>query len=174
MISHGFGSIIFHINFLCYIKSSDRADFIQIPQKYLYSHEELLTVCSTFGSDWYLRKTQNFTLLGLCTGKSTVSRRMTSKELLRLNVSRSLNLPWCIVFYNKLQLNTICWALQTTLYPTPGIPQEHDSTPRRLSSVYPRQATHVLLTKTKMDPSSPNANSIMWTHTSLEIKFKIK
>ena len=28
----------------------------------------------------------------------------------------------------------------------------------------------------KMDPSSPNANSIMWTHTSLEIniKFKIK
>ena len=24
----------------------------------------------------------------------------------------------------------------------------------------------------KMDPSSPNANSIMWTHTSLEIKFK--
>ena len=31
--------------------------------------------------------------------------------------------------------------------PTPGIPQEHDSTPRRLSSVYPRQATHVLFTK---------------------------
>ena len=26
----------------------------------------------------------------------------------------------------------------------------------------------------KMDPSSPNANSIMWTHTSLEINFKIK
>ena len=68
----------------------------------------------------------------------------------------------------------LCWALQTTIDPTPGIPQEHDSTPRRLSSVYPRQATHVLFTKTKMDPSSPNANSIMWTHTSLEIKFKIK
>ena len=29
----------------------------------------------------------------------------------------------------------------------PGSPQEHDSTPRRLSSVYPRQATHVLFTK---------------------------
>ena len=41
----------------------------------------------------------------------------------------------------------VCWALQTTFDPTPGIPQEHDSTPRRLSSVYPRQATHVLLTK---------------------------
>ena len=26
----------------------------------------------------------------------------------------------------------------------------------------------------KMDPSSPNANSIMWTHTSLEINIKIK
>ena len=26
-------------------------------------------------------------------------------------------------------------------------PQEHDSTPRRLSSVYPRQATHVFFTK---------------------------
>ena len=41
----------------------------------------------------------------------------------------------------------LCWALQTTFDPTPGIPQKHDSTPRRLSSVYPRQATHVLFTK---------------------------
>ena len=31
-----------------------------------------------------------------------------------------------------------------------------------------------IIHKIKMDPSSPNANSIMWTHTSLEIKFKIK
>ena len=29
-----------------------------------------------------------------------------------------------------------------------------------------------IIHKIKMDPSSPNANSIMWTHTSLEIKFK--
>ena len=44
-------------------------------------------------------------------------------------------------------LHCFCWALQRTFDPTPGIPQEHDSTTRRLSSVYPRQATHVLFTK---------------------------
>ena len=65
------------------------------------------------------------------------------------------------ICFTLFRRNYACWALQTTFYPTPGIPQEHDSTPRRLSSVYPRQATHVLFTKTKMDPSSPNANSIM-------------
>ena len=39
----------------------------------------------------------------------------------------------------------ISWALQVTINPTSGIPQEHESTPRRLVSVYTRQATHVLL-----------------------------
>ena len=38
-------------------------------------------------------------------------------------------------------------ATKNNFDPTPGIPQEYDSTPRRLSSVYPRQATHVLFTK---------------------------
>ena len=72
-------------------------------------------------------------------------------------------------------LNTVLGATNKLFRPNARDPQGHDSTPRRLSSVYPRQATHVLLTK-KMDPSSPNADSIMWTHTSLEIniKFKIK
>ena len=40
-----------------------------------------------------------------------------------------------------------CWALQVTIHPTSGISQERDSTPRRLVSVYPRRATHVLFTK---------------------------
>ena len=53
-----------------------------------------------------------------------------------------------------------CWALQTTFNPTPGIPQEHDSTPRRLSSVYPRQATHVLFTKNGPVESECKLNNV--------------
>ena len=56
--------------------------------------------------------------------------------------------------------NRLCWALQTTFDPTPGIPQEHDSTPRRLSSVYPRQATHVLFTKNGPVESECKLNNV--------------
>ena len=56
-----------------------------------------------------------------------------------------MNVFWLSVGISMRQL----LLLGATNYfdPTPGIPQEHDSTPRRLSSVYPRQATHVLFTK---------------------------
>ena len=47
---------------------------------------------------------------------------------------------------------------EQTIDPTPGIPQEHDSTPRRLSSVYPRQATHVLFTKNGPECKRNNVN----------------
>ena len=57
-------------------------------------------------------------------------------------------------------LGTSCWALQTTFDPTPGIPQEHDSTPRRLSSVYPRQVTHVLFTKNGPVESECKLNNV--------------
>ena len=53
-----------------------------------------------------------------------------------------------------------CWALQRTFDPTPGIPQEHDSTTRRLSSVYPRQATHVLFTKNGPVESECKRNNV--------------
>ena len=39
-------------------------------------------------------------------------------------------------------------------------PQEHDSTPRRLSSVYPRQETHVLLTKNGPVESECKRNNV--------------
>ena len=39
-------------------------------------------------------------------------------------------------------------------------PQEHDSTPRRLSSVYPRQATHVLFTKNGPVESECKRNNV--------------
>ena len=42
----------------------------------------------------------------------------------------------------------------------PGSPQEHDSTPRRLSSVYPRQATHVLFTKNGPVESKCKLNNV--------------
>ena len=42
----------------------------------------------------------------------------------------------------------------------PGIPQEHDSTPQRLSSVYPRQATHVLFTKNGPVESECKLNNV--------------
>ena len=41
----------------------------------------------------------------------------------------------------------ILGATSNNFNPTPGIPQEYDSTPGCLVSVYPRQATHVLFTK---------------------------
>ena len=56
----------------------------------------------------------------------------------------------------------------------PGSPknttQQHDVS---VQSTFDRRPIYY---SQKMDPSSPNANSIMWTHTSLEIniKFKIK
>ena len=57
-------------------------------------------------------------------------------------------------------LNLLCWALQRTFDPTPGIPQEHDSTTRRLSSVYPRQVTHVLFTKNGPVESECKLNNV--------------
>ena len=42
----------------------------------------------------------------------------------------------------------------------PGSPQEHDSTTRRLSSVYPRQATHVLFTKNGPIESECKLNNV--------------
>ena len=39
-------------------------------------------------------------------------------------------------------------------------PQEHDSTPRRLSSVYPRQATHVLFTENGPVESECKLNNV--------------
>ena len=72
-------------------------------------------------------------------------------------------------------VNTCCWALQTTnSTQRPGSPknttQHHDVS---VQSTLDRRPMYY---SQKMDPSSPNANAIMWTHTSLEIniKFKIK
>ena len=69
----------------------------------------------------------------------------------------------------------LCWALQrTNSTQRPGSPknttQQHDVS---VQSTLDRRPIYY---SQKMDPSSPNANSIMWTHTSLEIniKFKIK
>ena len=47
-----------------------------------------------------------------------------------------------------------------TIHPTSGIPQEHDSIPRRLVSVYPRQATHVLFYKNEPVESECNLNNV--------------
>ena len=79
-------------------------------------------------------------------------------------VSSTINPP-CPLFgcmYICIYLVAIkgCWALQTTFDPMPGIPQEHDSTPRRLSSVYPRQATHVLFTKNGPVESECELNNV--------------
>ena len=46
-----------------------------------------------------------------------------------------------------LPLWNLLGATSNNVNPTPGIPQEHNSTPGCLVSVYPRQATHVLFTK---------------------------
>ena len=66
------------------------------------------------------------------------------------------------------------WALQTN-YP----PNARDPPRTRLNTTTSRfslPSTGDPCIIHKMDPSSPNANSIMWTHTSLEtnINFKIK
>ena len=88
-------------------------------------------VCPTLGSGAELRVT------GSCVGNSLVTSEFSAQK-----ASNAEN-----VYIWWLHHDGSCWALQTTFDPTPGIPQEHDSTPRRLSSVYPRQATHVLFTK---------------------------
>ena len=62
--------------------------------------------------------------------------------------------------FRSQHTNAWCWALQRTFDPTPGIPQEHDSTTRRHSSVYPRQATHVLFTKNGPVESECKLNNV--------------
>ena len=55
----------------------------------------------------------------------------------------------------------LCWALKLAISTQrPGPPQEHDSTPRRLVSVYPRQATHVLFRKNGHVESDCNLNNV--------------
>ena len=80
-----------------------------------------------------------------------------------------------IMAYIFLDCVARCWALQTKLsIQRPGslknTTQHHDAS---FQSTLDRRSMYY---SQKMDPSSPNANSIMWTHTSLEIniKFKIK
>ena len=81
---------------------------------------------------------------------------------LQYNLKKKLSVS-CAEFLscnNLCRRNYTCWALQTTFDPTPRIPQEHDSTPRRLSSVYPRQETHVLFTKNGPVQSECKLNNV--------------
>ena len=72
---------------------------------------------------------------------------------MRSKVSSAKRRPFC------LGINDVghCKQLSTQ---RPGSPQEHDSTPRRLSSVYPRQATHVLFTKNGPVESECKLNNV--------------
>ena len=47
----------------------------------------------------------------------------------------------------EITLPSLLGTTNKLFRPNARDPQEHDSTPRRLSSVYPRQATHVFFTK---------------------------
>ena len=63
------------------------------------------------------------------------------------NVTKYLRRALHVTGPLKRRIIRLLGATNNFFNPTPGIPQEHDSTSRRLVSVYPRQATHVLFTK---------------------------
>ena len=89
-------------------------------------------------------------------GVGAVLQQMQDNEE-RVIAYASIALNW---FTSYLSGRSQCWALQRTFDPTPGIPQEHDSTTRRLSSVYPRQATHLLFTKNGPVESECKLNNV--------------
>ena len=67
----------------------------------------------------------------------------------------------------------VCWALQTNYFdPTPGIPK--NTTQHQDVSFQFTLDRRPMYYSQQKDPSSPNVNLIMWTHTSLEINIKLK